>query len=152
MKIFIGSDHAGFHLKSDLLAHLSKRGLDVEDVGNKVLDPDDDYPQFAFQAAMKVLGSEDPDARAILVCGSGQGMCIAANRMRGIRAAIIWDKHGAQETREDNDSNVLCLPARTLEEGGQQAIYDIVDTWIDTPFSGAPRHIRRLKEIEEIYS
>ena len=149
MKIFLGSDHAGFHLKGDLMAHLSKRNLDVEDVGNKVLDPDDDYPQFAFQAAMKVLGSEDPDARAILICGSGQGMCIAANRMRGIRASVIWDKHGAQETREDNDSNVLCLPSRVLEDS-EEAWKDIIDTWLDTPFAQAARYKRRNAQIDEI--
>jgi ribose 5-phosphate isomerase B len=123
----------------------------VEDAGNRQLDPDDDYPQFAYQATTKLLGSEEGDARAILICGSGQGMCIAANRVRGIRASVIWDVEGAKETREDNDSNVLCVPARTLEKQGDEAIFAIVDAWLDTPFSGAPRHLRRIKEIEELY-
>ncbi|MCE7936577.1 RpiB/LacA/LacB family sugar-phosphate isomerase [Candidatus Saccharibacteria bacterium CPR2] len=150
MKIFLGSDHAGFNLKQAVFAYLAKNGYNVEDVGAKTLDPDDDYPQFAYQATVKLLGSEDKDPRAILICGSGQGMCIAANRVRGIRASVVWDAHEAKVTREDNDSNVLCLPARVLEKD-PQAAYGIVETWLSTPFSGATRHIRRIKEIEDIY-
>ena len=89
MKIYLGSDHQGFQLKEKLFAYLSKRGYDVQDVGDAQLDPDDDFPQFAFIAATKVIGDEDPDARAILLCGGGQGMCMAANRLSGIRAAVI---------------------------------------------------------------
>lgn len=148
MRVYIGSDHAGFHLKEKVFAHLSKLDYEVIDVGDKVLDPDDDYPQFAFAAATKVLGDEDPDAKAILLCGSGQGMCIAANRVRGIRASVIWNKEGARETRNDNDSNVLCVPARMLDP--EEAL-TIIDTWLTTPFSGAARHVRRIKEIEEVY-
>src|SRR2546430_1698801 len=113
MKIFLGSDHQGFQLKEKLFAYLSKHDYDVEDVGDKELDPDDDFPQFAYLAATKVLG-EEKDGRAILLCGGGQGMCMAANRVRGIRAAVIWDAHEAKMTRNDNDSNVLCLPAKLL--------------------------------------
>src|SRR5690606_1543334 len=83
MKIFLGSDHQGFELKQELFAYLSKNGYDVEDVGNRTLDANDDDPQFAQMAALKVLGEDGPDARAILVCGGGQGMAIAANRFRG---------------------------------------------------------------------
>lgn len=148
MKVYIGSDHAGFDFKEELLEHLTKMGHEVEDVGNKKLDPKDDYPQFAYAATTKVLGDEDDDARAILVCGSGQGMCIAANRVHGIRASLCWDVHGAKETREDNDSNVLCIPARVLsvEQG-----LDIVDAWLTTPFSGEERHKRRIEEVENLY-
>lgn len=148
MKIFIGADHAGFYLKEKVFAHLVRAGYDVEDVGDKQLDPDDDYPQFAYAAATKVLGSNDPDTRGILLCGGGQGMCIAANRVRGIRAVLPWNEHEAKMARNDNDSNVLCLPARSLTDEQQLAI---VDTWLKTPFSGAERHRRRLKEIEELY-
>ena len=148
MKIFLGADHAGFYLKEKVFAHLSKSGYDVEDVGDKILDPADDYPQFAFAAATKVLGSEDNDAKGILLCGSGQGMCIAANRIRGIRAALVWDEDIARETRNDNDSNILCVPARVLDDEKALAI---IDTWLKTPFSGADRHSRRIKEIEEVY-
>lgn len=148
MTVYIASDHAGFFLKEKVEAHLAKNGYKVEDVGNKVLDPADDYPQFAYSAATKVLGSDDPDAKAILLCGSGQGMCIAANRVRGIRASLCWDQDSARETRNDNDSNVLCVPARSLTE--EQA-FGIIDTWLKTPFSKAERHVRRLREIEELY-
>jgi len=148
MKVYLGSDHAGFEFKEDLFAHLSKMGYEVEDVGNKELDPKDDYPQFAYAAVTKVLGEEDPDTRAILVCGSGQGMCMAANRVHGIRAAICWDEHSARETRDDNDSNVLCLPARVLTSAEALAI---ADTWLKTPFSGKERYKRRIQEVEELY-
>ena len=114
MKIYLGSDHNGFHLKEEVFAYLSKRGFDVEDVGDKELDKDDDFPQFAQLAVLKVLGDEDEDARAILLCGGGQGMCMAANRFRGIRASVIWDEYEAKMTRNDNDSNVLCLPSREI--------------------------------------
>ncbi len=148
MKIYLGADHAGFYLKEKIFAHLSKLEYDVEDDGNKTLDPSDDYPQFAFAVATKVLGSEDPDARGILLCGSGQGICMAANRIRGIRAALVWNESVARETRNDNDSNVLCIPARFLKE--EEAL-TIIDVWLQTPFSRAERHVRRLREIEEVY-
>lgn len=148
MRVFIGADHAGFDLKSAVMAHLSKRNVDVEDDGDQQLDPNDDYPQFAYAVTTKVLGSEDDDPRGILLCGSGQGMCIAANRVRGIRAALCWSEDIARETRNDNDSNVLCIPARTLSE---EDALKIIDVWLDTPFSGAARHVRRIHEIEELY-
>lgn len=147
MKIYLASDHAGFDLKEKLLAYLSKAKYDVEDLGNKELDPSDDYPQYAYLTTTKILGS-DGDARGILLCGSGQGICIAANRVRGIRASLCWNDEVAKETREDNDSNVLCLPARMISE--EEAI-SIVETWLNTPFSKAPRHSRRIQEIEELY-
>jgi ribose 5-phosphate isomerase B len=150
MNIFIGADHGGFYLKEKIEAHLVKAGHTIEDVGDKVLDPHDDYPQFAFAAATKVLGSEDADPRAIIICKGGQGVAIAANRIRGIRAVVIDDVIEAKMARNDNNSNVLCLPARTLEQD-EAKTFDIVDTWLKTPFSGAERHVRRLREIEEIY-
>jgi ribose 5-phosphate isomerase B len=150
MIIYLGSDHAGYHLKEKVEAHLLKHGYTVEDVGNKVLDPADDYPQFAFAAATKILGSTDDDPRAVLLCGGGQGMAIAANRIRGIRAVVVWDEEQARLARNDNDANVLALPARVLEDDEKKA-FDIIETWLTTPFSKAERHSRRLREIEEIY-
>jgi ribose 5-phosphate isomerase B len=148
MQIFVGADHAGFHLKATVMAHLSKLGYTVEDEGDRELDPADDYPQFAYTVVTKVLGSEDEDPRGILLCGSGQGMAIAANRVRGIRAALCWNEDVARETRNDNDSNVLSVPVRFLSE---DEVLNIIDTWLKTPFSEAPRHIRRIHEIEELY-
>jgi ribose 5-phosphate isomerase B len=150
MKIYLGSDHAGFDLKEKIFAYLVKRGLDVEDVGDKQLDPGDDFPQFAQMAALKVIGDEDPDARAILLCGGGQGMAMAANRFHGIRASVIWDADEARITRNDNDSNVLCLPARVLKDEDDDVWQDIVDTWLHTPFAEAVRYKRRNAELDEL--
>ena len=150
MKIYLGADHRGFHLKEQLFAYLSKRGHDVVDVSGKELDSKDDFPEFAQMAALKVIGDEDNDARAILLCGGGQGMSMAANRFRGIRASVIWDAYEARMTRNDNDSNVLCLPARVLEERDPKEWKDIVETWLTTPFANAPRFRRRNEQIDEV--
>ena len=150
MKIYLGSDHNGFHMKEKIFAYLAKREIEVEDVGDKEPDPDDDFPQFAQLASLKVIGDEDPDARAILICGGGQGMAMAANRFRGIRASVIWDKEEARMTRNDNDSNVLCLPSRVLDQEDERAWQDIVDTWLHTPFAGATRYKRRNAELDDI--
>lgn len=150
MKVYLGSDHNGFHLKEKIFSYLAKRTIPTEDVGDKELDPEDDFPQFAQLAALKVIGDEDADARAILVCGGGQGMAIAANRFRGIRASVIWDAEEARMTRNDNDSNVLCLPARVLEQHEDAVWQDIIDTWLHTPFASAARYKRRNAEIDEM--
>lgn len=147
MKIFVGADHAGFHLKEIVLKHLRGKGFDIEDVGDAELDPADDYPQFAYAAVSRLLSSDDPQARGVLLCGSGQGMCIAANRVPGIRASLCWSETVARETRNDNDSNVLCVPARVVDE---PTALKIIDTWIAAEFSGAERHARRIREIEEL--
>lgn len=148
MKIFLGADHQGFELKEQVFAYLAKRGYEVEDVGDRVLNPTDDFPEFAQLAALKVLGSDDADPRAILLCGGGQGMCMAANRFRGIRASVIWDAYEARMTRNDNDSNVLCLPARVLRNDDKEW-KDILDTWLETPFADAARFKRRNMQIDE---
>ena len=151
MKIFLGADHGGYYLKEKVQAYLSKRGYDWEDVSGKELEPGDDFPQFAQMAAIKVIGEDEKtDPRAILICTGGQGMAIAANRFRGIRAAVIWDKLEAHECRNDNDSNVLCLPARVLDAPGDDlAIWkSVIDEWLETPFAGAARYIRRNRELD----
>lgn len=148
MRIYLGSDHNGYHLKEKLFAYLAKRNYDVEVVGEQELDPDDDFPQFAQMAALKVIGDDDSDPRAILICGGGQGMCMAANRFRGIRASVIWDAYEAKMTRHDNDSNVLCLPARILQDD-EKAWQGIVETWLNTPFADAPRFRRRNQQLDE---
>lgn len=149
MKIFLGADHQGFELKEQVMAYLVKRGYDVEDVGDKELDPVDDFPEFAQLAALKVLGSDDKDPRAVLLCGGGQGMCMAANRFKGIRASVIWDAYEARMTRNDNDSNVLCIPARVFRND-EKGWKDILDTWLETPFAAAPRFKRRNAELDEL--
>ncbi len=149
MKLYLGSDHGGFHLKESVFAYLSKRGLDVVDVGGKELDPHDDFPEFAQAAALKVIGDEYGDARAILICTGGQGMAMAANRFTGIRASVVWDEYEAKMTRNDNDSNVLCLPARVLEHNPDEW-KRIVDTWLETPFASAERYRRRNRQLDEM--
>ena len=135
-------------MKQQVFAYLSKLGYNVEDVGDKELNPDDDFPEFAQLAVLKVMGDEDRDPRAILICGGGQGMCMAANRFRGIRASVIWDAYEAKMTRNDNDSNVLCLPSRILQKD-EREWKDIVDTWLKTPFAAAARYKRRNAQIDE---
>lgn len=148
MKIYLGSDHQGFRLKEKIFAYLVKNGYDVEDVGDRVLDPDDDFPEFAYMVATKVIGSEDDDPRGILLCGGGQGMAMAANRVNGIRAAVIWDAHEAKMTRHDNDSNVLALPSRILEDDSK-AWQGILETWLNTPFAEAARYVRRNRKLDD---
>ena len=148
MKIYLGSDHGGFDWKHKIHEYLVKHGYDVEDVGPKTMDPEDDYPEFAQAVALQVIGSDDDDPRGILICRGGQGMAIAANRHPGIRASVIQTAHQAKMTRDDNDSNVLTLPADEIE---WDQVPGIIETWLSTPFSQAPRHIRRLKEIDDFY-
>jgi len=136
-------------MKEKVFAYLAKHDYDVEDVGDKEVDPNDDFPEFAQLAALRVLGDEDDDPRAILICGGGQGMCMAANRFRGIRASVIWDAYEAKMTRNDNDSNVLCLPSRILNKD-DELWKDIIDTWLTTPFAAAPRYKRRNAQIDEV--
>jgi ribose 5-phosphate isomerase B len=149
MKIFIGSDHNGFRLKKRLLEHLDKAGYETIDGGDDHLNPDDDFPVFASRVVTAMLASDDPDPRGILLCGSGQGMAMAANRHRGIRAAVCWDREQARLARNDDDANVLALPARVLEDHPHN-VSVIVETFINTPFAGAERYKRRIKELDAL--
>ncbi len=150
MNIYLGADHQGYYLKEKLFAYLAKHNYNVEDVSGKVLDPIDDFPEFAQLAATRVIGDDSEDPRAILICGGGQGMAMAANRFRGIRAAVIWDAYEAKMTRYDNDCNVLCLPARVFDEMDDSGWQGVVETWLNTEFAKAPRFIRRNAQIDEM--
>jgi ribose 5-phosphate isomerase B len=147
MKVYIGADHNGYHMRKALLEHLKKSGYDTEDDGDQQLNPEDDYPIFAAKVVSGIKASNDHDARGILICGSGQGMCMAANRFKGIRAALGYDKESVRTSRNDDDANVLCLPARVL--AGDKA-NELVELFLQTPFAGAPRFKRRIKEIDEL--
>lgn len=136
-------------MKEKVFAYLAKNGYEVEDVGGRELNPEDDFPQFAQAAAIKLIGDDSDDPRAILICGGGQGMCMAANRFKGIRASVIWDAAEARITRNDNDSNVLCLPGRVLEND-DAAWKGIVETWLNTPFADAARYNRRNAQLDEL--
>jgi ribose 5-phosphate isomerase B len=149
MKIFIGADHGGFYLKEQIEDYLRRCGYDVDDKGNTALDINDDYPQFAALVAQSVLASNDSDARGIIICTGAQGVAMAANRFKGVRASIVWDAHEAKMTRNDNDSNVLCLSAR-LFSSKEDLWKGIIETWLATPFSRAIRHKRRVAELDEL--
>lgn len=149
MKIYLGADHNGFAMKEKVFSYLVKHGYEVEDVGDTELDPNDDFPEFAQMAALKVIGDDSKDPRAILLCGGGQGMAMAANRFRGIRASVIWDAYEAKMTRNDNDSNILCLPSRIMEDDDAKW-QGIIETWLNTPFAAAARYKRRNAQIDEL--
>ena len=144
MRVYLGSDHAGFELKQHLVNHLSKQGHEVVDVGPHVYDPEDDYPPYCFAAGAKVVA--DPGSLGIVIGGSGNGEQIAANKVAGVRAALAWSVETAQLAREHNDANVVALGARqhTLDEATA-----IVEAFLTTPFSGNERHARRISELTE---
>jgi len=145
MKIFIGTDHAGFGLKERLKALLSEDGHTVVDKGAFSLDERDDYPDFIFPVARAV--AEDKESRGIVLGGSGQGEAMAANRISGVRAAVYYG--GATDivrlSREHNDANILSLGARFISE---EEAYGAVRAFLDTPFSGDERHIRRIAKMD----
>jgi ribose 5-phosphate isomerase B len=147
MQVYLGADHNGFELKAQLSMYLQKLGYDVVDEGDNHLDPQDDFPQFASRTITALKGSADQNAKAILICGSGQGMCMAANRFKGIRASLCWDEVEARASRNDDDSNVLCLPARYIDS---QRAETIAKVWLETAFAGAPRFKRRIREMDEL--
>jgi ribose 5-phosphate isomerase B len=147
MKVYLGTDHNGFRLKQEIRAYLERLGHEVVDEGDEQLTPDDDFPQFAGKVVSALLADKNPDSRGILLCGSGQGMCMAANRFNGIRAALVWDTESAHASRNDDDSNILCLPARVLKS---KDALNLVNLWLKTPFSGAPRFSRRIKELDQL--
>ena len=141
--IAIGCDHGGFELKQEIMAHLAKRGLEYKDYGT-YSNASCDYPTYAKAVANAVASGECE--KGIIICGTGIGVSITANKITGIRCALCGDCFSAQATREHNDSNVLALGARVTGAG---LALKIVDTWIDTPFSNDERHIRRINMIEE---
>jgi ribose 5-phosphate isomerase B len=147
MRVYLGSDHAGFELKMHLVNHLTKQGHDVVDVGPHVYDPEDDYPSFCLHTGAQVVADEG--SLGIVIGGSGNGEQIAANKIAGVRAALAWRVEIAQLARQHNDANVISLGARehTLDEATT-----FVDAFLATPFSGNPRHARRIAQVAEYES
>ncbi|MCL6641222.1 MAG: ribose-5-phosphate isomerase [Candidatus Rokubacteria bacterium] len=142
MRVYLGSDHAGFDLKQYLIGKLRERGDDPVDVGPATLDPEDDYPPFCLHAAARVVG--DPGSLGIVIGGSGNGEQIAANKVPGVRAALAWNDVTARLARQHNDANVVALGARM--HSADQA-WQITLAFLDTPFSGEPRHRRRIDQV-----
>ncbi|HEX3081663.1 MAG TPA: RpiB/LacA/LacB family sugar-phosphate isomerase [Candidatus Saccharimonadia bacterium] len=147
MKIYLGADHGGYELKGVLTKHLKAKGYEVEDVGAHTYDALDGYPQYAYALTAKLLGGDDDDL-GILICKSGQGMCIAANRVRGIRAGIAWSEDTAIHARRDDNVNVLVLAPSYTD---QDTCVAAVDAWLSTEFSKNPKYQARLDQIEELY-
>lgn len=143
--LYIAADHAGFKRKEWLKKYLIKLDYSFEDLGADQLKPDDDYPDYAYLLAKKV--ASNPGSQGILLCGSGQGVCIVANKVPGIRAVLGYNTFAAESSRLDDDTNILCLPARDLR---RSQVKKIVQTWLQTGFSGADRHKRRLQKINDI--
>lgn len=140
MKIYLASDHAGCDVRRKLVKYLESKKHKVIDMS--ACKDHDDYPPYAFKVAENV--TKDKKSRGILICGSGTGMVIAANKVKGIRAIAAYDEYSAKMSRSDNDCNVLGLRGRKFSF---VKIKKIVDVWLKTKFSQKPRHKRRLKEI-----
>ena len=151
MRVYLGADHQGFFLKNKVRDYLTKAGYQITEYSNEELDPDDDFPKYAKLAAKRVVDEKDDTDVAILVCGGGQGMCMAANRIKGVRAIVASSVEDATYGRNDNDANVLCLPARVLDREYNIPLWrDIVDAFMNTPFAGAERYIRRNRELDQL--
>ncbi len=141
--IFIASDHRGFELKSDIVRLLTKKGIEVHDQGPFTYDPDDDYPRYASLVCQEMSGSHN--SKAILLCGSGVGICVAANKFKGIRASIGFNVAQVEAGRLHDDMNVLVLASNfTTFEDAQK----LVEAFLNTEYDALPHHDRRLKQID----
>ena len=143
MKIYIGSDHGGFEEKAKIKQFLLKKGFVVEDVGPYSYDPKDDYPDYVIPLAQKVARGRG--ALGIVLCRNGQGVCIATNKVKGIRAVTGFSVKEAKTTKADDNANILSLPADYVD---LKLMKRIITVWLSTPFSKSPRHIRRLNKVK----
>lgn len=142
MRIGIAADHAGFVLKNALAKALSKSGHEIVDFGPSSLNPEDDYPDYVVPLARSVVSGEVE--RGIAICGSGVGACVTANKVKGVRAALVHDHFSAHQGVEDDDMNVICFGARVL---GQSLAWDLTEAFLAARFNNAERHQRRLKKV-----
>ena len=144
MRVYLGSDHAGFELKAHLVEHLRRLGHEPVDCGAHTLDPGDDYPPPCIAAATRTVGDEG--SLGVVIGGSGNGEQIAANKVSGVRAALVWNDETARLAREHNDANVISIGARNHPEADAVRFVEI---FLDTPFSHDPRHVRRIGMLAE---
>ena len=144
MRVYLGSDHAGFELKAHLLKQLAAKGYEVIDVGPPEYDPDDDYPAYCLATGEHAVS--DPGGLGVVIGGSGNGEQIAANKVDGVRAALAWNPETARLARQHNDANVVAVGARqhSLDEATA-----LVEAFLETPFSQDPRHARRIAQLAE---
>lgn len=144
--IYIASDHGGFKLKQHLKKYLTAKKIEFKDLGPDKFKKDDDYPDYASKVAREV--SKNPMQHVgILLCRSGQGVCIVANKFKNVRAGLVWNMDQAKMSRNDDMANVLCLPSEFISP---YVAEHIVKVWLATPFSEDSRHMRRIKKISEI--
>ena len=141
--IYLGADHAGFHLKEELKQYLGELGYEYQDLGAKEFKPKDDYPDYALEVAKKVVAE---DGLGILICATGSGVCLVANKVKGIRASVVWDEFTALQAREHNNANIICLAGKVLDS---ETAKKIVLLWLEAEFTGEERHVRRLGKIKE---
>jgi len=145
MRLGIATDHGGFGLKEDLLAHLRATGHEVVDFGANSLDASDDYPDFVIPLARAV--AEGAVERGVAVCGSGVGASVCANKIPGVRAGLVSDHFSARQGVEDDHMNIICMGGRTI---GPSAAWDLLEAFLAAEFSEAPRHLRRLAKVASL--
>jgi ribose 5-phosphate isomerase B len=145
MRVGIATDHGGFGLKEELLAHLREAGHEVVDVGAYSLNPGDDYPDFVIPLAQAVAAGKVE--RGVAICGSGVGASVCANKISGVRAGLVHDHYSSQQGVEDDHMNILCMGGRTV---GPAVARDLVDTFLAAKFSQAERHLRRLGKVASL--
>jgi ribose 5-phosphate isomerase B len=144
MRVYLGSDHAGFELKASLIEHVRSLGHEAVDCGAHTFDPEDDYPAPCITTGNRVVA--DPGSLAVVIGGSGNGEQIAANKVRGVRAALVWSDDTARLAREHNDANVISIGARNHPEADALRFVEI---FLATPFSQGERHKRRIAQLAE---
>ena len=145
MRVGIATDHGGFNLKEELVKQLREAGHEVVEFGAYQLNEGDDYPDYVIPLAQAVVAQEVD--RGVAICGSGVGASVCANKIRGIRAALIHDHFSARQGVEDDHMNILCMGGRTV---GPAVAWDLVQTFLSAEFSQAPRHLRRLEKIASL--
>ena len=145
MKVGIATDHGGFGLKEEFVAHLRAAGHDVVDFGAYTLDPTDDYPDFVIPLARAVAAEQVE--RGVAICGSGVGASVCANKVQGIRAALIHDHFSAKQGVEDDHMNIICMGGRTV---GPAIAWDLVQAFLAAEYSEAERHLRRLSKVASL--
>jgi ribose 5-phosphate isomerase B len=143
--LYIGADHGGFKLKEQIKKYLQTPKITFKDLGNFKFVPDDDYPEYSFKVAKAV--AKDKKSSGILICGTGFGVCIAANKVKGIRAVTVRNVQEAKSARIHNDANVLCLSGWELKP---EMAKKIIKVWLKTSFSKVARHQRRINQIKKI--
>lgn len=147
--LYLAADHAGFELKEKIKEYLRAENIPFEDLGSTTMASDDDYPPLAQTVAKKVTADKKHESRGLLVCGTGNGICMAANKIHDIRAGVGYNLAAAEALRAHNDANVLCLAGRVLQPDFAKAI---VRKFLETPFSGEERHVSRIKQITKLES